>query len=545
MSDKTFYCLDCDYVSPTSYHYNRHIMTNLHKKKLEYRMLYGTMHHNTCLCNHNIKNLIALNKLNNVEFKNYNDWININLQADDVEEIKFLSFANNNFNTILSDSSPLIMKNKLNPIACPWCQEYYCIKGLLDNNNIDTLKILPNDCAEHMKSCEHKLHHEIIEKNLSASFTQALEIIAVMVENFKVMSKNYDALKKQNEEALQIKNNFDKLEIKFQKLKDQCKTLQEENTRLKYIEARYDELQKINTIKQNKNDTEKIHYTINSNGNNANINLMTYICNHCKDALPIDSIDNRKMIEHKYIMDYIEPKKIEEDNNATKEVDVTQQIPKEINMNNFELEKMLIRGYNNNNNAYYKFIADFIIKFHKNPDTSKQPMWSTDITRYSYIIKTLKNGWVKDKNGIQVMDKCIKPLIQAVSGLLNAYIEYLDKKTLTLKKEFKEQTKNHCVTVKKGKDLNKYNFKSYASCVTYNETNNYVANTKMEKSLSVINLEVVNLLNLLRCIADDKFTNKVIKVITPHFAVDKCKLMETTENLKEITQNLKEATAVN
>lgn len=54
---------------------------------------------------------------------------------------------------------------------------------------------------------------------------------------------------------------------------------------------------------------------------------------------------------------------------------------------------------------------------------------------------------------------------------------------------------------------------------------NYTANTKW-KSLSAI--------NLLRCIANEKFINNLIKVIILYFAVDKGKLMETTENLKKL-----------
>ena len=514
------YCSDCDYQGTTLYYYKRHISSKTHIKVIQNKTLYNKIHNNIQISNLNIQNYHRIIEFNDNGLKHYNDLIHENLQNKNIKLIEPLQLFFDNDKIVTST----LNKNKLTNASCPWCLEYVCINNLIKNENIDVPKMSLNNCLEHMKTCTHKTDHKIITKNLALALTHTLKIISDNAQNFKIIANDYELIKKQNDELMQLKNKFDKLKTKYDDLK-------KENNRLHVVEGKYDVLLKMSTSNNN-NSTDNVHYTINGNNANVtNINLMTYIDNHCKDAIPIDAIDNnRKIIENKY-KDYI---KVITNNSQTEVlndkdiiVSKTSTASKEINTTkNYVLQKMFVEEYNNNKNAYHVFIADFLIKFHKKQETSKQPIWNTDSSRYSYIIKTLPDDWIKDKQGVVLLDKCVNPFLDHIDELLREYSTYLEKRITTIQIEFMEQTKKRYITKYKNKNLNKYDFMSMDDCLNCNEDMlDFSASRILGKKVLYINSSIRDIIELLACINKEGFGKKVIKEITPHFTIDKTKLI--------------------
>lgn len=514
------YCPDCDYRGATSYYYKRHVASKTHIKMIQHKTLYVKIHNNTLISNLNIQNICGINEFNNNKLKHYNDWVHENSPNKNIKLLEPLQLFLNDDKIV-----PLALnKNKPTDASCPWCLEYICINNLIKNENIDVPKMSLDNCLEHMKTCTHKTNHKIITKNLALALTHALKIISDTTENFKILANDYELIKKQNDEFTQLKTKFDNLKTKYNNLK-------KENTKLSVIEGKYEVLLKMSTPN---NATDNIRYTINGNGNNntniTNINLMTYIDNHCKDAIPIDAIDNnRKIIENKY-KDYIKAitnETIQIPNNTDTVTEPTLIIPKEINTpKNYVLQKMFIKEYKNNKTAYHVFIADFLIKFHKKQESSKQPIWNTDSSRYSYIIKTLPDDWIKDKQGVVLLDKCVNPFLDHIDELLREYSAYLKKIITTIQIEFMEQTKKKYISKYKNKKLNKYDFTSMDDCIICNEYwGDFSANRDLGEKVKYNDSLIITIVELLACINKEGFGKRVIKEVTPHFTIDKTKLI--------------------
>src|SRR3990167_4946963 len=60
------------------------------------------------------------------------------------------------------------------------------------------------------------------------------------------------------------------------------------------------------------------------------------------------------------------------------------------------------------------FLGDLIIETYKTKDPSDQSLWSSDVVRLSYVVKTLidkQSQWIVDKKGIHVLEHVIQPLL--------------------------------------------------------------------------------------------------------------------------------------
>lgn len=81
-----------------------------------------------------------------------------------------------------------------------------------------------------------------------------------------------------------------------------------------------------------------------------------------------------------------------------------------------------------NNGTLINFIGDYIIKLYKKEEPKNQSMWSTDISRLTYIIsescKAGENTWAYDKKGIKIKKIVIDP---ALNYIRDELIEYLKK----------------------------------------------------------------------------------------------------------------------
>lgn len=69
-----------------------------------------------------------------------------------------------------------------------------------------------------------------------------------------------------------------------------------------------------------------------------------------------------------------------------------------------------------------KLISDYIIKLYKKDNPKIQSLWSTDVSRLTYLISKQKNQketvWIYDKKGIKVKEIIIEPILSYISNEL-------------------------------------------------------------------------------------------------------------------------------
>lgn len=81
--------------------------------------------------------------------------------------------------------------------------------------------------------------------------------------------------------------------------------------------------------------------------------------------------------------------------------------------------------YNYNNSCLHKYLGDFIVKYYKKNDPSKQSMWSSDTSRLTYIIKELLSNnesiWNHDYKGIKIKNYIINPIVKYIKNYIDEY----------------------------------------------------------------------------------------------------------------------------
>jgi hypothetical protein len=545
MNNNNFNCDACNYSGATKYYYNRHVQSEKHKKIMELKQARIVVYDNLYVCDMNKKSFSLLNKLNNNKFRDYNIWLNKNLCDENIKILDVINFAGPNGGDELINS-PSVQNND-KAITCPWCSEFNTVKNLAVNNLVMSLE----DCFEHMKTCPHIHDHTNIEKHKSVILNQALKMISDMVDNFKILSSNYELLKEQNEELIKTSNKFNKLKTKYDFLKETNNAMLKENSAmLKENQTKYYELAKESISNNSKSNEKKVNLTINGNVNN--VNLLTYISDNCKEAEPINAIDNsRKIAMNQLLLTKGINKILNQQANDTlvaspkiSEMIVPSQThttattittpTTTIECPEITLPKMFIEGYNDNKNSYHVFIADILTKYFKKDDITKQPLWSTDTSRCSYIIKILPDDWVKDKSGITLLDTCIKPFIDYIDSVIRKYSESLDGIEEKIQEEFMKETKQAYIKKFKGKYLDKFDFTCIDSCLICNEElYNFSANKSLGIKIKDISFQKITLAEIILCINKEGFAKKVIKEITPYFASDRLKL-NSVSNITEI-----------
>lgn len=114
--------------------------------------------------------------------------------------------------------------------------------------------------------------------------------------------------------------------------------------------------------------------------------------------------------------------------------------------------------YNYNNKYLHKFLGNFIIHYYKKNDPRTQSMWSSDISRLTYIIKELlanqKSIWAHDYKGAKTKVYIIDPLLKYIRNYIDEYwINKLETYKTSKIHEFNRYHKIYTTLYKIKKDI--------------------------------------------------------------------------------------------
>lgn len=145
-------------------------------------------------------------------------------------------------------------------------------------------------------------------------------------------------------------------------------------------------------ILKNNIDTDKKNTTV------YNVSIKKFIQQQYSDAPPLEGLENYAAL------------KFEEEYESE---------------DTMEDEFVSMISYNHIQNCLHKYLGDFIIKYYKKDDPKQQSVWSSDVSRLTYIIKEIldnkKSIWNHDYKGVKTKGYIINPLLQYLKQILNDY----------------------------------------------------------------------------------------------------------------------------
>lgn len=498
------YCPDCDYEGTALFHLNRHLKTKLHTNNVEYNKIYKNLYQYEAICEQNVETSKNINGYNEL-IKKYNKTMN-EIFNDEVKcQFNPICFEEKPKKAdFITSHIPAHFNKKVILMHCPFCTQSNQIKKMSNEKEINNnVKMSLSECSEHVKTCSNKILYDTILENSVMYLHKALCTIGDMYDGFEKLVERYNRIEKTHKNILKeyeiLKETQNIITSDYEKLKA-------EHDNFISIKARYDELKGIYNDRSKNENNGITSYTIN---NTSNFNTFNYICNNFKEANPIDCADNRKIIKNKYEIDH---GKLIEYN--VDDEDIT-----DYDESKFPLEKMLIGKYESRK-IYRTFIADLLIDFHKTEEITKRPLWTTDTSRYSFIIKTVENGWIRDKNGDILIETSIVPLIDCVIKLLDDYQMSLAKHKKVKEKEFMTQTKLKFTNKLKRRQV--YDFTSLDSCILCNEDyQNFAFLSTFRDNNNKCMKKTLLIEEILRYTQENEFPRKVMKEISPKFCFKK------------------------
>ena len=83
--------------------------------------------------------------------------------------------------------------------------------------------------------------------------------------------------------------------------------------------------------------------------------------------------------------------------------------------------------FKHENKKLHEYIGDLLSKHYKKCKPKKQIIWSTDISRATFII--MKNGeWIIDKKGLNLIKYVIRPTLKLVTELMQVFVKRCSEK---------------------------------------------------------------------------------------------------------------------
>jgi len=87
--------------------------------------------------------------------------------------------------------------------------------------------------------------------------------------------------------------------------------------------------------------------------------------------------------------------------------------------------------YYHRHGSIAKYFGDFIVKMYKTNNPQNQSLWSSDVARLNYIIRTVTGNdesiWLTDKNGIKIKDTIVVPMLNYINDKISSYTKEKSK----------------------------------------------------------------------------------------------------------------------
>ena len=82
-------------------------------------------------------------------------------------------------------------------------------------------------------------------------------------------------------------------------------------------------------------------------------------------------------------------------------------------------------AFHQKNQNLSEFLLEFIVKSYKKEDPSQQSVWNSDTSRLTYAVKELwneKDNWSVDKKGIKTTKSVIEPILNHIKKIIRTYM---------------------------------------------------------------------------------------------------------------------------
>ena len=147
----------------------------------------------------------------------------------------------------------------------------------------------------------------------------------------------------------------------------------------------------------------------NSEVTKKSMNIMTYALKHFEEAPPIGLLEDDQFDEMVKCLVY--------DNDGERKTDKT-------------VEEIIT--FHHKKGTLVKVLGELITNEYKKSDPKKQSIWSSDISRLTFIVKDIigkskKSKWITDKKGIHITQTIITPMLDIVKDRLIAFVDELGK----------------------------------------------------------------------------------------------------------------------
>jgi len=125
-----------------------------------------------------------------------------------------------------------------------------------------------------------------------------------------------------------------------------------------------------------------------------------------------------------------------------------------------KLQKALIKDYTNG--TFLDSIIKILTIFLKKDNLHLQSIFNTDTSRHHYAAK-YTNTWEKDKNGIYLNEKVIKPFCSIIKALMLNYKRYKNERAEVYKKKILNNSENSDIFMDKDDKETEFAFKDDTS----------------------------------------------------------------------------------
>ena len=188
----------------------------------------------------------------------------------------------------------------------------------------------------------------------------------------------------------------------YRHMRSRCKIKKYDDSRIKNLENQVSKL-----IDVSLTNTDAIKTA--SQTMNKSLSTINYAIKNFQNAPPIGILSGEKLDGF-----------IEYEGNTDRSIE-------EIIIHHFEKRKL------------HQLLGDLVVKEYKKENPKKQSVWSSDVSRLTFIIRqvvgdTKSNKWMVDKNGVDLTKLIIQPLVEKVIEILREFVNKCHSKIQKIEK---------------------------------------------------------------------------------------------------------------